>query len=388
MVGYTQERVVEGERQHRVQLLVGGGYQANRISDPYGQIGTTYPAETDDRWTELMARAAGSLSLLSWLEGTAVISGRLDQVKPENPLAFSAPPRPSQRRSEVLTAELRVHGAVVSMPSEVRVSARAQWSQSETHSIRESDAGIARDLFTPTLRAAAAVSPTHFLTASSSISTGVRLPRVSELFGDRAFLLENPALVPEHGLTMDAGIVAMGQAGELCLRGELRGFHLMITDLIRYVRTSQYAARPENLSFGQIDGVEAGLDLGFDRYLELNSALTAMRSRSPSGNPLPYRPPLTLHSQLSGHVFPGNSLHRITLFSSVDVVSYNYTDDKGIGVIPGRTWLGFGAALSLSQRIDLQIRADNVLDQESKDLNGFWLPRRTLFASLTLKENL
>lgn len=392
MVGYTAGGADHGQGQNRntgkrLQVLLGASHQANQVTDLKAQIGTTYPARTDDRWTQLFARAAGTLPLTDWLDSTVTTSARLDLYRPENPEAFSAPPRPSQRSSLSITAETRAHGKPMAMPSELRMSVLLQRFQGDIESIRlGTGAGQNVRAVVTNFRAAAAVSPAHFLTISSSLSNGQRMPSIRELFGDRAFLLQNTQLSPERALTADLGLTLAGTWGDFSLRSELRAFMLRVHNLIAYVRTSQNTARAENLGYGNIYGAEAGLEVDYNQKVTWSTSATALHSKSPSGHALPYRPPLVLHSQLATHIPLGPAVKRLSLFTDLEVISYNYTDSKGVSLIPGRYFVGLGASLTLARHVSAQLRATNILDHPSKDLNGFWLPGRTLFISLTLEE--
>ncbi len=388
-LGYTYRGTLTGRRRYRLQALLGAGYQLNRVSDQ-GEIGTTFFAETDDRWSNLLARAAASLDVSRALEVTAVAIARVDAWDPENALALRAPPRRSQRVSEIGVIEARLHGDLFDMPSELRGSARAQLSQASIQATRNVESEVIDvDTLTPTLRLAAVTAPAGWLSLGASVSTGQRLPSFGELFGDRAFLQANPELKPERSIGVDVSATVMTSTDDLCLQLEVRAFHLAIDDFITYLRSARYDARPENIGFVTVNGVELGSKLNYGTLAALTLSATAMDTNTALGHQAPNRPNLVLYARPETTLRIGGLVDRITLFTDLSVVTFAYSDKPNLNVIPGRQWLGAGiAAHLLDEQLELQVRASNLLDQQSEDFNGFALPRRALMASLTIQEDL
>jgi iron complex outermembrane receptor protein len=388
-LGYTFHGTLHGDRRYRLQALIGAGYQVNRVSDR-GEIGITYFAETDDRWSNEFARVAGAVDVTRFLELTAVASARADHLAPENKLALRAPPRASLRTSETGTVELRAHGSIGGFASELRGSARVQVTQASIQATRNMDSNVIDvHAVTPTFRLAAVTAPAHWLSFGASVVSGQRMPTFGELFGDRAFLQPNPDLKPERSVGGDLSATIIGHSGRLCAQSELRAFHLAIDDFITYLRSSRFDARAENIGFVTINGVEIGSKLGYGEHAAFTVSATAMDSRNALGHQAPNRPNLVLYTRPEVSLNVGSWLGRATLFADLSVVSFNYTDAANLNAIPGRQWVGLGAALRmLDGQIELQLRASNLLDQQSEDLNGFALPRRALMASLTIEEKL
>lgn len=388
-VGYTLKGKLSEGRRYRLQALIGAGYQFNRVSDR-GQIGTTFFAETDDRWSNGFGRLAGALEVTRALELTLIGLARLDHWAPQNDLARRTPPRPSQRLSEIAVAEARLHGDVFGLASELRGSARVQFSQASIQATRTEESER-RDVnsIAPTLRLAAVTAPATWLSLAASVATGQRLPTFGELFGDRAFLQPNPDLLPETSLSADVSATVMTHLDALCLQLEARAFHLGIDDFITYLRSARFDARPENMGHVTIRGVEVGSKLSYDTLAALTFSATAMDSNTPLGHQAPNTPNLVLYARPEASLPLDALVNRITAFADLSVVSFNYTDKANLHAIPGRQWLGIGAAVHLlDDRIELQVRASNLLDQQSEDLNGFALPRRAVMASLTVQESL
>ena len=386
---YTRDGSVAAHHRYRLQALIGAAHQADRVSDR-GEIGTTFFAETDDRWNALYARLAASLAITPAFELTTVGIARLDELRPDNPLAFRAPPRPSHRTNEIGVFEARLHGALLGMQSELRGSARLHFSQASIRATRSRAFEVVNvDRLSPTYRLAAALAPLHWLSLSASLASGNRLPTFGELFGDRAFLQPNPELDPERSLSADLGLTIEGHVGAVCLSTELRVFDLRIDDAIVYVRSARFDARPENIGFVAIRGAELGNQLAVGEHVRWTTSATALDSRTPLGHAAPNRPNLVLYTRLDLSMRPGLARTRLGVFGDLQVVSFNYTDNANLNAIPGRQFVGFGGTLQLwDERLGLQLRVDNAFDQASEDLSGFALPRRALFASLTMMEDL
>lgn len=397
----------EGTRQSRLQLLASASHQHYALTDLYAELGTSQQVASRDAWQRYFLRAAGSRVLGGWFEPSLVASVALDRYRPNNPAAFSLPPRPSQRASQTLTLEPRVFGRLWGLPAEVRPSLRVGLSQTEIRA----DSGLEtvaerRQELVPTVRLAAALAPAPALGVSASVASGARVPSMSELFGDRAFQEPNPRLNHERSTSLDLGVVARGRFASVRGAMELRGFLLRIEDLIRFERTAQFTVRPENIASGRIYGAELGLSGGYGRHLRVASALTTMRTRNPFGKQLPLRPSLQafirpqLLWQLSG-ARPLAGLRQLSAFAELHHVSFVYLDDANLTHLPARSLLsaglslGWGAASGdaggLRERpapLQLDLRVNNLFAATVTDVLSRPLPGRDVRVSLTVRQDL
>jgi outer membrane receptor protein involved in Fe transport len=387
-LGYEHERIAsDGERAHRVQLLASASLQRNRFTDLH-ELGMGQGTAADDLWLRGFARVGGSLRVLSWLEPTLIASVARDELRPDDPLAFTAPPRPSRRSTEAVALEPRVFGTIAGMPAELRPSLRAEWSQAE---VRDATPGGTADTrssaFAPTLRLAAGLEPVPALSLAASAATGRRLPSLFELFGDRALLDPNPELEPERSRTIDLSAVGRARSGALRASAELRGFVLWIDDMIRYERSSELTFRPENLAAARIEGLELGLNAAFGRNLALVSALTALHTENQLGNALAFRPPVELLVRPELSWSPPH-LDRVVVFGEVQHVGFVYLDDaRNDTSLPARTVFSLGCTLELLQRrMRLQARVRNLFDVRASDVLSRPLPGREVLAVVTVEE--
>jgi outer membrane receptor protein involved in Fe transport len=356
------------------------------VSDLEGELGISDASASDDSWRRGYLRAAGSLRVLPFLEPTLVASFTRDEFEPHDPLAFSMPPRPSGRSTEALALEARLYGRLGDTFVELRPSARLAFSQTAIagETLNAPDRG--GDDVSATYRVAALIAPWPALSFSASAATGVRLPSILELFGDRVYQLPNPTLVPERSKTADASVVLRGRLGALRGSAELRGFALFIDDLIRYERTAQFTARPENIASGRILGLEFGLQGTYGRHLSLVSSLTALATRNQFGKALPFRPPLELLVRPELVLYPPIA-DRAALFAELEHVAFTYLDEANRTFLDGRSLLGVGAALSLlDDRVVVQARVANLLDDLATDVLSHPLPGREFLLSLTVQD--
>ena len=389
--GYLRERfAADGERENRVQLSASASQQSQRVSDD-SELGTGLPLETDDLWRRATLRAGGSVRVLPWLEPTLLASAALDGFAPDNPLAFSAPPRVSRRSSEAFALEPRVYGMLGDVRAELRPSLRVELSQARIFDPDldgAANTSAHSDSVAPTYRLAGLLAPLPALALTASAASGKRLPSLFELFGDRAFVDASPALRPERSRAFDLGVNAAGKSGLLHGSAELHGFLLFVDDLIRYERSSQMTLRAANAARARIAGLELGLDAGVGRYLNVTAALSAQHSRNQLERSLPLQPgfELLVRPELS---FPVPQLDRALLFVELEHVGLLYLDDSNNSTsLPPRTMLAFGAGLELLQRrLRLLARVRNAFDVRASDVLSRPLPGREILLSLALRED-
>ena len=224
-----------GQRQRAEQQALGCG----------GRARTSVPVASDDLWTRGYGRLATSFALLSFLEPTLVATLSRDDYRPEDPLAFSMPPRASGRTTRSARSRSALARPLGNTRLELRPSLRGQWSQTSIWAYRdvfglpgersENDDAIA------TYRIATVVAPWPALGVSRHrLRRGARIPSIFELFGDRVFTQANPELVPERSAELDVGAVLLGSSGRAARQLEARGFALFIDDMIGYRRTAQF----------------------------------------------------------------------------------------------------------------------------------------------------
>jgi len=219
---------------------------------------------------------------------------------------------------------------------------------------------------------------------SASGATATRLPSMLELFGDRGYLQGDTRLSPERSWTADAGAVARGHAGVVRGALELRGFALAVRDLIRYRRTSQFTAVPENVGSATILGAEAGAHGDVGSHFALTASVTWTEARSGDDRVLPFRPRLEAYARPEVGLGPIGAMERVTVFGDVTHVGSNFVDGSNLVVVGARTHFGAGIAVSLwRDAIEASVAVRDIADARGFDMLGFPLPGRSFAAELT-----
>jgi len=385
--GYT----ADGERTYRVQALASASHQNNQLTDIDGELGLTRIIASDDDWSRAYGRLAGSVAATEFLEPTLVLTAARDDYRPENALAFSMPARPSGRSTQAVAFETRLHGDVGDVELELRPSLRGQWTQAsiwlgdDTTSPRHRDE---RSETLATYRIAGLIAPVRALAFSASYATGARVPSILELFGDRVYQETNLELTEERSRTADVSAVLKGRAGLVRGSVELRGFVLLIDDLINYVRTSQHTVRAENVERAEILGAELGVQGALGRHVALYGSATAMRTRNQFDRELTLRPPLLARARPEVSLFPSFA-DRIALFAEIEHTSFMYLDPTNRTLLEARTLLSVGGLVELlSEQLTISARVQNLTDQVATDVLSRPLPRTEALLSISGQSSL
>jgi vitamin B12 transporter len=201
----------------------------------------------------------------------------------------------------------------------------------------------------------------------------LRQPNLSELFGDRGYVIGNEGLRPETGTKLDGGLTFDREriAGrELSVFAEIAGFATFSEDLIQWVRSGA-VVRPVNVVGARVRGLEAGLSVrAFGRDLGLDIAYTLLDSRNAGpeaeqrGKPLPGRPRHSVLARPSGgHRFEVGR-RRVGLeprgFYELEWIAGTFLDLSGRVELPPRLLHGLGASLRVADRVEFAIEGRNL----------------------------
>jgi vitamin B12 transporter len=374
----------------RVAITTSLAVRRRRFTDLYGESGLG-ARESDDVSFRSVLRVASSGRAADWLELTGVALYVREDLLPEDALARQ-PVADSARDSGALSLEGRFHGSVDGVRLELRPSARLSVVGSRLFELRAERSGEATEStsFAPTFRLGAAVAPIPELTIAASFSSATRLPSMVELFGDRGYLRGDTTLRPERAETIDAGLVLRGRHDVLSGSAELRGFVSFASDLIRYRRTSQYTAVPENVASAVLFGAELGAHAAITRHVSVAGAVSLLDTRTEylgGERRLPLRPWMTAYVRPSASAFGVGALDRLEGWVEVAHVAEAFAtpaNEPG-AVIAGRTRVGLGVSAYVwdsRMRLDLSVR--DLFDARGTDLLGFPLPGRSFGAALSV----
>lgn len=376
----------DGESKYRLQFALSGVHQINQVRDLYAELGTSKYVDSNDLWRRGSLRVGASYRLLPFLEPIIVLSGTADAYDPENNVAISLPTRPSNRYTGAATLETRLFGRIWGMRAELRPSVRLVSAKTSitTTANRQVSTESLNDFF-QTWRVAAALEPVANLTLATSFATGLRLPSISELFGDRVYQEPNTDLKPERSTTVDVSATWRSRLGALRNTLEVRGYHLDIEDLIRFQRTAQYTVRPGNVATASVLGSEVGLNSTYERYAELTAVVNVMTTENFNGKALPFRRPLSVLVRPTGHIFY-TAQDRISLFSQLEHQSYYHTSDSNLAPAPARTLLSAGVSVTMfSELVQVSGRLDNITNAYQFDYLSRLLPRRAFKLSVSVQ---
>ncbi|MFV8749261.1 TonB-dependent receptor plug domain-containing protein [Nannocystaceae bacterium ST9] len=256
----------------------------------------------------------------------------------------------------------------------------------------------------------------------ASVGRYVRLPTLTELFGDRGYLIGNEGLRVESGLGVDGGLVfdletlLHGDEDEpsdardrVDLFVQVAGFSSWARDLIQWLRNGP-VVQPVNVAGARVRGLELGTSarlLGRVAMLDLAYTLLDTRNDSPEaeqqGKPLPGRPRHSLLARLAGGWrfelgrrevgFEPRALYEI------EWIAGNVLDLGARVELPARLLHRVGVELIVDDRVRLGVEVRNVGDLRSvtirpqsgppdpypaaiADFLGFPLPGRSVWATL------
>ncbi|MCB9653026.1 MAG: TonB-dependent receptor [Deltaproteobacteria bacterium] len=386
------------DRRYRVQARAGITYATSRFTDTEGELGLG-PVDARDDDLSVQGRIAATADATPWLEGTIVLAPRQDIRRPFDHLASEQGPT-STRTSISTSVEARLHGTLAGHRAELRPSVQATWTNAALHAdasrlspstspTSSTSPTTMRGWLAPTVRVGALVELTPGLTLITSAATGHRVPTILELFGNRSQLIGNSDLSPERSRTADLGLEFARTFDIVSVFGEARVFGLLLEDLIRYRRTSQFTAVPENVLRARIVGLEAGGRVQLGDHLEIKANATALSTRDDLGRSLPLRPLLVAFVEpalRSGEIVEG-TFDELLGFVSIEHTSANFIDPANLVEVPARTWIGTGMRAELFEaRASVTLTLHDIFDARGFDVLGFPLPGRRFDTTIAYTE--
>jgi outer membrane cobalamin receptor len=208
----------------------------------------------------------------------------------------------------------------------------------------------------------------------------LKLPDLSELYGDQGSVIGNPALRPERGVNVDLGLTSElahphGALRQLRLEGVL--FQTRASDLIIYTAVAPGTVQARNTGEALVRGIELSIALASGRF---NGTLSAVHQRAvdasdtySSGYLLPGRPCDELNAGAGLRIGPGRAAWDFTYVGS------NYVDipNSDAGRLPARYLHDLSYRLFLAHRLDATFAVHNLFDDRTVDVARFPLPGRS-----------
>lgn len=216
--------------------------------------------------------------------------------------------------------------------------------------------------------------------AKGNFYRGYRNPTFSELFGDRGSVVGNPELKAEKGTNFDLGLVY--ETGKF--RTEAAYFLNKSNDLIQFLQTSQFAAKPQNLSSSLVQGAEFSAQAEYLRHFSHSLSYTFQNAKDTSG------------LATGGKTLPGRPRHELWLETSVfngwgkltgeyNFMSGNFLDSQNLLEVTGRNLFNFYASAAPAKWATLNFSVKNITNRHIFDVIGFPLPGRSFWGNLLLK---
>jgi iron complex outermembrane receptor protein len=252
-----------------------------------------------------------------------------------------------------------------------------------------SGASHACDEIQPAARAGAQVDGGP-VTLLANVGRYTRTPTLTELYGLSGAVRGNTALVPEKGVSTEAGLRgAVSWGGARYASIDLFAFVRSASELIAYQRSSLGYVRPFNVGSARVAGVELYLDVRPARFAVVQLAATLLDPRNtsevrPTSDALPYLSKLTVVPRVE----LGSRVNVAPIDSAKVSLSYfyessRYADPAGLVVIPEQGSLDVDADVAaFGETVTLRGRLANALDQTRFDLIGYPLPGRAAYLAL------
>jgi len=253
-----------------------------------------------------------------------------------------------------------------------------------------------RDFFSP--RLGVRVAPHPMVTLLANAGRYAREPNLSELFGTRGVVVGNPRLRPEVAFNRDAGFrlspPRLGPLDDTHL--EYAYFDNAIDDLILLVQNSQRLVRAENVTSASVRGHEVTVRGRLWERVGVTANYTHQRGRDTGdvsflrGKQLPGRPADEAFARCELAWSPEHPLPFATrlwpgrVFYEANVIADNFLDRANVRRVGSRVLHDVGLELGLPLAgLRLTLEAKNAGDDRTRDVLGFPLPGRALFATLS-----
>ena len=213
-----------------------------------------------------------------------------------------------------------------------------------------------------------------------NLSRDIRIPNLSERFGDNGFFQANDELKPETALNFDTGLSF--KRSDFEVGGSV--FARDLDDAIVMVFSSQASGQAQNIASARIFGLELDAMLALTEEWNLRAHISQLDTEDTSnrrfsrGNSLPGKYEFSARAESRWLVAP------FEFAVAYEHESGGYYDTANIAPLPQKSQLHLNMKWrSTNQEIELSVK--NLGDQEIADFNRYPGPGRRLF--VTYKHN-
>jgi vitamin B12 transporter len=221
----------------------------------------------------------------------------------------------------------------------------------------------------PSPRLTARFAATDDVTVKGSAGWYARLPTLTEVFGDRGYLLGSPDLRPERGPSGDLGVVwapaaRLGDVDRILVEAD--AFAHRARDTIALITSGGFVARATNIGDTQAWGAELVASARYARTLSVTASYTRLVTTqlagdpSTSGKPVPREPGHVLHARTDvAHRVAGRLA---TVWLAADWQATSFLDPASLGRVPGRVLVGAGGRIEIAGGLAVALSVENLGD--------------------------
>jgi iron complex outermembrane receptor protein len=265
----------------------------------------------------------------------------------------------------------------------------------------------------PSPRLTARFAATDDITLKGSAGWYARLPTLTEVFGDRGYLLGSPGLRPERGPSGDLGGVwapakpitlGIGDIDRIFLEAD--AFAHRAHDTIALITSAGFVARAANIGDTQAYGAELVASARYAQVLSVTASYTRLVTEqlagdpSVNGKPVPREPghALNARAEVAHRVLD----HHAAMWLETTWQATSFLDPANLGQVPARLLIGAGVRAEIIGGLSLALSAANLTDLRVThvpldpppspqlteaptaltDVAGFPLPGRSFYLSL------
>ena len=359
-------------------------YEQERFDDPHGRVGLGVQDTNNRNFAPGFSLHGAFQEALHLLEARVDLSGEIFLPRDD---ARPSPAGPTQSR---FLLDLAAGDTLMFLDDDLLLDAQLRFELAADEFARDTAAlrplpvepqGGTFDLFTPRLGASYRAAEGVWLKANAGRYG--RVPTFTELFGNRGTVIGNPALAPEEGINVDAGVEArFRDVGFLeALSLEPVFFWRDVDDLILLRRNSQSAATFVNIGRAEVTGVEIAGSAAAEWGTRLTVAWTWQDARNHTGardgRQLPGLAQSSGYVRLDQIVGPALPYYELTFDSG------NFLDEDNFLDVAPRQIHTIGMEWSLpKQGLTFTVEVANLTDNQVADVAGFPLPGLSVLGTL------
>jgi iron complex outermembrane receptor protein len=364
------------------RLLLRGSLQQTLYEEAFdgqpGDLGLS-SRRTDNRMQSTGLESGGTFVMTPHQALSFLGAARLESAELRNPLVHPSDRGTATRQVTTVTIEDQIEiagGRVLLNPSVRHDHYDSRFAVGPAPGVVPAD-GAADAATTGRLGVAGRIR--DGVTVRANIGRFLRLPDLTELYGDQGSIVGNPGLLPERGTNSDLGFVLettrpRGRVRQA--RAEAALFETLADNLILYVPNAQNLVVARNIGQARIHGAEVSLALAAGRF---SGTINASRQwavdasdRYTSGNQLPGRP----RDEVSAGA--GLDFGRNRVAWDFTYVGPNYTDPENPpdSLLPARYIHDVSWRVLLPRHLEATFQVHNLFDDHAVDVARFPLPGR------------